>query len=244
VKSRVVRRFLGVLLGFFVRAWVRSLRLQVVFDGWDPADDAFSQQANRPWILAFFHGQQFALLAWPRRVRRTTLVLVSLSADGDWSTEVMGRQGLSVIRGSSSNGGAKGLTTIVRRIRAASASTDVAFAVDGPRGPLFSVQPGALAAARHTGGLVVPLASASERCWTLRRAWDRFEIPRPFSRVAVTVGRPLEPTTTTPVGLAAAIRDARTAAEAALLPPLLAANAPRPSLRPAPGDFDQSVGSG
>jgi lysophospholipid acyltransferase (LPLAT)-like uncharacterized protein len=218
VKSRVVRRFLGVLLGFCVRAWVRTLRLSVVWSAEASALSVAGASAGgeRPWVLAFFHGQQFALLAWPRRPRRSTLVLVSLSEDGDLSTEVMSRQGLSVVRGSSSRGGARGLTTIVRRLRAAPHETDVAFAVDGPRGPLFTVHPGALAAARHAGGLVVPLASAAARSWRLGRAWDRFEIPWPFSRVAVAVGRPLDPAATSPAELSLALHLARADADRAL----------------------------
>src|SRR6478735_2064563 len=65
---------LGILIGLAARAWLASLRLTLVLD---PHLDPTS---TRPWSLAFWHGQQFALLRWRRR--RATVALVSLSRDG------------------------------------------------------------------------------------------------------------------------------------------------------------------
>lgn len=171
---------MGVLLGSVVRLWVSTLRLRLVYDGWDPEDYPV------PWVLAFLHGQQMGLLRWRRR--RGTLVLVSLSHDGELQSHVMAAQGLEVVRGSSSRGGARGLATIVRRLR--DGTRDAAFAVDGPKGPIGRVQGGALVAAARVGGVVVPLASACSGVHVLTRTWDRFEIPLPFSRVVVVLGAP------------------------------------------------------
>jgi len=198
-----MRRALGFVLGLVVRAWVATLRLTLVVDPVLARD-----QAGRPWVLAFWHGQQFALLRWARR--RPTVALVSLSRDGEVQAGVLPRLGLAVERGSTSREGARGLRAIVRRMRT---GLDSAFAVDGPRGPRGFVQPGALAAARMTGGAIVPLASASASAWVLENAWDRFELPRPFSRVAVVLGAPL-PAEATGQEVGVAIDRARRAAEA------------------------------
>jgi lysophospholipid acyltransferase (LPLAT)-like uncharacterized protein len=56
------------------------------------------------------------------------------------------------------------------------------------------VKPGALLAARATGALLIPMGSAISRGVSLRRAWDRFAIAWPFSRVAVVLGAPIDPT--------------------------------------------------
>jgi lysophospholipid acyltransferase (LPLAT)-like uncharacterized protein len=64
-------------------------------------------------VLAFWHGQQFALHRWRRR--RKTSVLVSLSDDGELQAAALGRVGL-VARGSSSRRGASGLEVIVRSV--------------------------------------------------------------------------------------------------------------------------------
>ncbi len=172
------RALAGFLLGLLVRVWLFTLRLRVQVSPALPAD--------RAWILAFFHGTQFALLGWRRR--KPTAVLVSLSRDGGIQARVLGRQGLRVARGSSSRGGAMGLRGIVRRVRD---GNDAAFAVDGPRGPHGVVKEGVLLTARLAGGVLVPMGAAAAQAHTFARAWDRFVLPWPFTRVAVVLGPPL-----------------------------------------------------
>lgn len=206
------RWLLGALVGLLARAWVLTLRLTLV------VDPALASAAARPWSLAFWHGQQFALLRWRRR--RATVALVSLSRDGELQAGALARVGLTIERGSSSRGGAAGLKAIVRRLRR---GLDAAFAVDGPRGPRGVVRSesggvGAALAARLAGGVVVPMASACARCKVFARAWDRFELPLPFSRVAVVLGAPIEPDDADPAAIARAIDEARLAARAALGP--------------------------
>jgi lysophospholipid acyltransferase (LPLAT)-like uncharacterized protein len=116
-------------------------------------------------------------------------VLVSLSRDGDIQARALSVLGLAVRRGSTSRGGARGLAALVRLLRS---GLDAAFAVDGPRGPWGTVHPGALAAARHAGGVLIPLGCASSSAWVLRGSWDRFELPKPFARVVVAVGPALD----------------------------------------------------
>ncbi|RYE95155.1 MAG: DUF374 domain-containing protein, partial [Myxococcales bacterium] len=161
------RAILGVAVGLVARLWVATLRVTVLPPPVPLPDD-------HPWVLAFFHGQQFALLRWPRR--RPTAVLVSLSRDGDIQARVMPQLGLVVRRGSSSRGGARGLAALLRLLRS---GHDAAFAVDGPRGPWGAVHPGAADAAHHARGVLVPLACASSPRLVLGRAWDRFELPLP-----------------------------------------------------------------
>jgi len=177
------RAWLGVLLGLVARAWLATLRVRVLTD---PALDAVE---GRPWVFAFFHGTQWPLLALRRR--RPTVVLVSLSEDGAMQANALALQGFRVVRGSSSRGGARGLAALVRRMR--SDGADAAFAVDGPRGPYGTAKGGAVTAARAVGGVLVPLGGAIERGVVLRRAWDRFGLAWPFSRVTVRLGPPIEP---------------------------------------------------
>ena len=176
------RGVVGWLLGWVVAAWLRSLRLRVVDEAGPVA-----RAAKAPWVLVFFHGTQVPLLAWPRR--RRTAVLVSLSRDGDLQAQVMARAGMHVVRGSSSRGGIRGLASIVRALR--SGDLDVAFAVDGPRGPYGTVHGGAQTCARSLEGSIVPMGSAVARAKVLERAWDRFSLPWPFTRAVVVLGKPL-----------------------------------------------------
>ena len=71
------------------------------------------------------------------------------------------------------------------------AGRPAAFTVDGPRGPARQAQPGAVWLAKATGNPVVPFHIEAERCWTAR-SWDRAQVPRPWSRVAIAIGEPLD----------------------------------------------------
>lgn len=193
-----VASVLGYLVGVVARVWLATLRVNLVVDDALTADAV----ASRPWVLCFFHGTQFPLLAWKRR--RDTVALVSHSRDGSLQASALRCQGLRVVRGSSSKGGARGLVALIRAMRE---ERDAAFAVDGPRGPYGRVKDGAVTAARRTNALLVPMGSFAERAWTLSRAWDRFVLPFPFSRVTVRLGAPIDP---------AQVSDARFAIERAI----------------------------
>lgn len=178
-----LRVVLGVLLGLVAWVWLRTLRVRVQLD------DELLAVGGKPWVLSFWHGTQWPLLAWKRRKR--TVVLVSLSADGVMQARALAVQGLQVVRGSSSRGGARGLAGIVRAMKRQ--GVDAAFAVDGPRGPRRVAKEGALLAARASSGVLVPMGAAAPHGLTLTRAWDRFVVAWPFSRVAVKLGAPIDP---------------------------------------------------
>jgi lysophospholipid acyltransferase (LPLAT)-like uncharacterized protein len=179
----VWRALLGMALGLLARLWLATLRVSV------REHPALQRVRLRPWVLTFWHGTQWPLLAWRRR--KPTVVLVSLSADGALQARALSTLGLRVVRGSSSRGGARGLAAVVRFMKRE--GMDAAFAVDGPRGPRGVVKPGAIAAARAAGAVLVPMAGLVRRGVVLKRTWDRFAVAWPFTRVDVVLGRPIEP---------------------------------------------------
>ena len=179
---KVLRALLGVLLGLVARLWLMTLRVTV------EEHPSLAAVAERPWVLAFLHGKQWPLLAWKRR--RPTVVMVSHSSDGEIQSRALAMLGFTIVRGSSSRGGARGLAAIVRRLR--NGDHDAAFAVDGPRGPYGVPKPGTLLAARRAGAVIVPMGSAAESAKEFTRAWDRFVLAWPCTRVRIVLGAPLE----------------------------------------------------
>ena len=177
------RIMLGWSLGLLARLWLATHTVRVI------AHPALQAVQARPWVLAFWHGTQWPLLAWTRR--GPTVVLVSHSRDGTMQARALALQGLQVVRGSSSRGGARGLAALVRVMKRQAA--DAAFAVDGPRGPRGVVKGGAVLAARATRAVLVPLTGRARTRVVFRRAWDSFVLALPFSRVEVILGAPIEP---------------------------------------------------
>jgi lysophospholipid acyltransferase (LPLAT)-like uncharacterized protein len=208
---KIVRGVIGFILGIVARVWLMTLRVELEVH---PSLGAFG---DRPWVLAFLHGKQWPLLAWKRR--RRTAVMVSLSKDGEIQSRALSLLGFTVVRGSSSRGGARGLAALVRKLKRG--DHDAAFAVDGPRGPYGIPKPGVLLAARSAGAVIVPMGSAIVGPKVFARAWDRFALAWPFGRVSVVLGPPVElpgdEARAADVGsLATAIAAANDAAEAIL----------------------------
>ena len=171
------------VLALLASLLIRLLRLtwRVTLAGPDPPYD------DGPIVFCFWHGAQAGLLAHPRP--RPVAVLSSLSRDGELQTRILSRLGFLVRRGSSSRGGARGLREIIGTV---GEGADAAFAVDGPRGPLHKVKPGALSAAKATGASVVPITTRASGSWIFEKAWDRYQLPKPFARVEIVRGAPLE----------------------------------------------------
>jgi lysophospholipid acyltransferase (LPLAT)-like uncharacterized protein len=115
--------------------------------------------------------------------------LISPSVDGTAPAMLVQRMGAHVIRGSSSHTGARALRdyyeTIVKQ------QISPAIAPDGPRGPVHQCKPGAVLLSQLTGKPILPVSVAASRTWRLS-TWDQFEIPLPFSRVAIAFGEPFK----------------------------------------------------
>ena len=114
--------------------------------------------------------------------------LISASVDGTAPAMLVQRVGAYVIRGSSTHTGARALRdyyeTIVKQ------QISPAITPDGPRGPLHEFKPGAVMLAQLTGKPILPISIAASRTWRFR-TWDRFELPLPFSRIAIAYGEPV-----------------------------------------------------
>jgi lysophospholipid acyltransferase (LPLAT)-like uncharacterized protein len=70
------------------------------------------------------------------------------------------------------------------------AGRPVAFTVDGPRGPREVAQPGAVWLASATGNPILPFHIEAASFWTTK-SWDRHQVPKPGSTVAVAMGPPI-----------------------------------------------------
>jgi lysophospholipid acyltransferase (LPLAT)-like uncharacterized protein len=143
------------------------------------------EASGQGFIYASWHGRQ-AFLPWLHRGDRLH-PLVSQSADGEIIARVCRSFGMQPIRGSSSRGGAEALLKIRRSLEA---GDRVGFTPDGPKGPLHSIQPGVLFTARKTGAVILPVACGARSRWTFG-SWDRFELPKPFNRIAMVYGEPI-----------------------------------------------------
>jgi lysophospholipid acyltransferase (LPLAT)-like uncharacterized protein len=140
---------------------------------------------GRAPILALWHGRiPAATLFWQRR---GIVALTSENFDGEWVARLMARFGYAAARGSTSHGGARALVQLRRDL---SSGRTAAFTVDGPRGPARVAQAGAVWLSAATGNPLLPFHIEADRAWTAG-SWDRTQVPKPFSTVAIAIGPPL-----------------------------------------------------
>jgi lysophospholipid acyltransferase (LPLAT)-like uncharacterized protein len=143
------------------------------------------ETGRRP-IMAFWHGRILPATVYFQR--RGIVVITSENFDGEWIAGIIERFGYGTARGSSSRGAVKAL---VRLKRDMAAGKPAAFTLDGPRGPARVAQPGAIWLAKATGNPIVPFHIESSRFWTAN-SWDRTMVPKPWARVAIAIGEPME----------------------------------------------------
>jgi len=180
-------RLIALLLGVAVRALYATLRVTV---RGEPEVEALLRE-HGGLILVTWHGRSLVPVARCRG--RGYLGLVSLSRDGAFLTEFFRRMGWHAIRGSSGRRGVRAAKAAVDALDGTGtngAGAVLAVTPDGPRGPARKVQPGAVFFAQKSGKPLVAVGIGAGHAWHTR-SWDRFLIPKPFSRVVWLYGGPI-----------------------------------------------------
>lgn len=138
-----------------------------------------------PAVYALWHRQEVLMIYLHRG--RNICGMVSKSKDGEYMARILRRFGFSFVRGSTTSGGIMALRGL---IKAARDGYSVAITPDGPRGPIFKVQPGLILIAQKAGIPVIPAACALSKKKILR-SWDKYQFPLPFGRIEAVYGEPL-----------------------------------------------------
>jgi lysophospholipid acyltransferase (LPLAT)-like uncharacterized protein len=142
--------------------------------------------SGRQPIMAFWHGRILPATVYFKN--RGIVVITSENFDGEWIAGIIERFGYGTARGSTSRGAVKALVQLKRDM---AAGKPAAFTLDGPRGPAKVAQAGAIWLAKTTGNPIVPFHIEADRYWTAN-SWDRTQIPKLWSTVAIAIGEPME----------------------------------------------------
>ncbi len=181
LRQRLLLSAADAMLPPVASLYMRTVRLDVV--GRERVSELLERHGA--FITAFWHNRMMPLI-WLER-HRGIVAMVSRSIDGEVVARVLERFGYRTVRGSSSRGAVSATKAAVKELKKGGI---VAIIPDGPRGPVYTVQPGAVVLARITGLPILPATAVYERFWQVK-SWDGFYIPKPFSRVVVGYGEPL-----------------------------------------------------
>jgi len=181
------RRMQIPVISFVVTAILRvlgpTLRYEVL--GWQHAEREYAKKRRIIWT--FWHCGIIGVLWWGRG--RGVVVLHSTNFDGQWIGRIIKNFGFGAALGSSTRGGLRGLVELAQKL---AEGRDVAFTIDGPRGPRFVAKPGPVKLAAETGQPVAAFHVGYEHAKTLTGTWDHFKIPGPFSRVLMVFAPMIE----------------------------------------------------
>jgi lysophospholipid acyltransferase (LPLAT)-like uncharacterized protein len=95
--------------------------------------------------------------------------------------------GIQPVRGSTSRGGAEAVREILSR-----PDLHLAITPDGPRGPRRKMKEGIVYISSRSGRPIVPTALVCNRYWAIGGNWSDMVIPKPFSKVILIAGTPIE----------------------------------------------------
>ena len=177
-KQRLIIRSAGIALYWLIKVIGATLKFEI--KGWENFDE------TKPQILCFWHNRiPIATYFW--RYRKI-IVMSSQSFDSEYIARFIQRFGYGAAKGSSTRGGKAALIQMIRAVREGKSA---AFTVDGPRGPVYEAKPGAILLAAKSNAVIVPFSISLNRYWQLR-SWDRIQIPKPFARAVVVIGKPIQ----------------------------------------------------
>lgn len=172
----------GSALGIIstLNLWMSTLSMRVVRQ--DPTADPGDPNFEGPVIFVFWH----EYIPFPVFVRPNCnlAMLLSQHQDAEVLSHIARFAGLDTVRGSTSRGGASALRELIDRGQV----KNLAITPDGPRGPRRKLAQGCIYLSSRLQIPIVPLGIGYDRPWRNQKAWDKFALPRPFTRCRALLG--------------------------------------------------------
>jgi hypothetical protein len=172
------------LIYYFVRLLNFTYRYE--FLGMENKQKAINLSPHKTFIYALWH--QNLIGAIFSHIGERFTMIVSESRDGELVAVTCERFGHLPARGSSTRGGKKAMIEIVKNIKR---GFPAAITVDGPKGPPHIVKAGVIEIAKLCDCPIIPLSAYPTKYWCLKKSWDQFRIPKPFSKIIIVIGEPI-----------------------------------------------------
>ncbi len=156
----------------------------------DPRDQLRAD--GQGYVYGFLHAHQMSIIIGSEP---GTAAMVSRSNDGQLVVPALNLAGCVVFRGSKKSnnrarGGQQAIDSLIQHVRD---GRPAAIAVDGPRGPRGRVHKGVAMVSQQSGAAVLVTVARPKYRWIAKHAWDRLQIPIPFSRIEGYFAPPIFP---------------------------------------------------
>ncbi len=168
----------GFLASGAISSWMGTLDYRALF--YDRSVDP-QQGCQQSRIYILWH--ENILMPLYMRGHCDLTMLLSRHRDADILERVAYHLGFDCVRGSTN----RGATTAIRELSRRGRNMHLAITPDGPRGPRRHCAQGPIYLASKLQLPLVPLGLGYDHPWRAK-SWDRFAIPRPFSRARAIMG--------------------------------------------------------
>lgn len=165
-----------IILPPFLDLLTRTLKIEIV-------NEKSLQSGN--FVLMFWHGKMLA--GWWLGRNKNFCAVVSQSKDGEILSRLLKRWNYRLIRGSSSKDSKEVMREMVEALKN---NFSLAITPDGPRGPREEMKIGGLIAAVRAQKPVVLCGIVYEKK-KIFNSWDKFELPKFFSKVKIRLSEPM-----------------------------------------------------
>jgi lysophospholipid acyltransferase (LPLAT)-like uncharacterized protein len=178
ITSPFLHRLGGLLASSAVRNWMSTLEYKAAF--YDPSVDPVNEKYSGQKIYIFWH--EYILFPLYLRGNNNLVMLLSPHRDAEILSRTAHHMGFQCVRGSSYRGGASALRELMNKSR----GMNLTMTPDGPRGPRRKLAQGPIYLAAKLGLPLVAMGFGYDQPWRTR-SWDRFALPRPYSRARAVV---------------------------------------------------------
>ncbi len=177
----------GFLVWLIVRLISLTIRYRIHFP-----DGAVRERAGKErHIIALWHNRTLVPCYVYRYLLKSNVpmsMITSASKDGAFLTAVAQRFGMKTLRGSINR---RAVAVFIGMCKAVKRGSSMCIAIDGPKGPIYKGTPGVVRLASVTGVPISAIAIQYSSYWRVNKAWDKYIIPKPFSKISIRWAPPI-----------------------------------------------------
>lgn len=183
INNPIINKFGGFAIASTTRMWMSTLDYKVA--PYNVATDPARGEFQGPAIFLLWH--EYIPLLFYLRGHCDIVMLLSQHQDAEWLSQAARLLGYDTVRGSTNRGGVTALRELLRKSR----SMNLAITPDGPRGPRRRLAPGPIYLSSRLQIPLICFGLGYQNPWRLN-TWDRFALPRPYSRARVVPGEHIQ----------------------------------------------------
>ncbi len=172
-------RIYGLIVYYIVMAIKLTLKIEVI--GSEKIDN------SKSYVLGMWHNKVVTTVLALKFIKKRA-GLASPSKDGELISVPLEKLGFHMIRGSSGKDSVKGLIQLIKALKE---GYTIGTPLDGPKGPALEAKHGMIYIAQKSGKPMMFMGAAYSKKWILHKAWDKCQIPKPFSKVVCLIEGPL-----------------------------------------------------